>query len=77
MSQCPSRLIILVPGTEFGVPGQDDDNEVSRITTDRPYEPSGNIGENETFGTRKSRSIQEILSRPLACLTILFSLYTC
>ena len=61
---------------EAGSCEQDDDNEVSPIT-DRPYEPSGNIARNETFGTRKSRSIRESLSRPLVCSTILIIFYMC
>ena len=68
------------------MPGQDDENEVIDhdrsgimipITTDRPYGPPGNIGEDETFVTRKSRSSREILWRPLVCLTILMFLYVC
>ena len=69
--------IILVPGSDRGMSGQDDDNEVSPITTDRPYGPPGTFEEDETFGTRKSRSIREILWRPLVCLTILMFLYVC
>ena len=70
MSESKSRLLILIPE-------QDDGNEVSPSTTDRPNEPSGNIEGNETFGTRKSRSIRESLSRPLVCSTILIIYYMC